>query len=63
MSKPSVKNVNLRLDYESAKKLHRYLVESQKHFLNSDTSDYVVDARKLIVSLEHILKTYEPNNE
>tara|TARA_B100002019_G_scaffold14562_1_gene11625 strand:+ start:593 stop:781 length:189 start_codon:yes stop_codon:yes gene_type:complete len=61
--KKEVKTVNLQLDYDSTKKLHRYLIESQNHFLDSDTSDYVVTARRLIISLENILKNYEPNNE
>lgn len=58
MKSPYVKSVNLKLNKETAKNLHRYLKETIDSYPENIVDDYVVDARKLIVSLERVIEEY-----
>jgi hypothetical protein len=54
-----LKNITLKMDVSGAIRLKKYLDETHKNYPLDSKLPHVVDARKLIITLNNIIETYQ----
>lgn len=54
-----VKNITLKMDVSCALRLKKYLEETHQNYPLDSEQPHVIDARKLIVTLDNIIKKYK----
>jgi hypothetical protein len=54
-----VQNITLKMNVDSALRLKKYLEETHKNYPLDSELPHVIDARKLIVTLNNIIEKYQ----